>query len=364
MNFNKLSLEEKFGQMILLGLDTYNINEEIITLIKEYKIGGIVLYKKNYTSLDSMVTLINKLKEYNADNIPLFITIDQENGRVNRLPKDVLRMYSALTQAKTNNLSLSLAVDDITSYILKLTGVNMNFAPVLDIVRSEKNKVIGNRSYGDSKKKVLEYALPYMKSLQKNNIVSVVKHFPSHGLANKDSHIFIPKIKDVKTLKNDIKVYEEAIKNGADAIMVGHLRVKGYGLLPATLNKKILDEMLIKKYNYDGLIITDDLRMNFIKGIYGIKRGIKKSINAGCTMFMLKYKSGDSRRIYKKLLKMVKLCEIDPEIINNNAKKIIQYKKKYKVNNDLLNPKINIDSINEKIKELNDMIVNESGEIR
>jgi len=357
MNFNKLSLEEKFGQMIMLGLDVYEINDEIIEIIKKYKIGGVVLYKKNYTSLETMIEVINKLKKVNEKNkIPLFIAIEQENGRVNRFPKDITRIYSALKQAKTKNMKIINATNELTTYLLKSVGVNMNFAPVLDIVRNDKNKVLGNRSYGKTKEQVINYAIPFMKKMQENNIISVIKHFPGHGATNRDSHLVIPKIKDVINLeKEDIKVFEEALKNGADSIMIGHLKLKGYGRKPASLNKKIINKLLIEKYKYNGLIITDDLRMNTLKYIYGVKRSIKKSIDAGNNIFMIKYKKGD-KELYKDLIKMVKYIEIDPELINNSAKKIVAMKKKYKISDELIDTKIDINLINNKIKKINNAI--------
>jgi len=358
MNFSKLSLEEKFGQMMLIGLDVYDINEEIIELIQKYKIGGVVLYKKNYTSIETMIDVINKLKKINEKNkIPLFIAIDQENGRVNRLPKDITRIYSPLKQTKTKNMKIINAVNELTSYLLSSTGINMNFAPVLDIVRSDKNKAIGNRSYGSNVEDVIKYALPFMKEMQNNNIIPVVKHFPGHGATNHDSHFVIPKIKDINTLEQeDIKVFESAIQEGADSIMVGHLILKGYGLKPATLNKKIIQKYLREKYKYNGLLITDDLRMNTLKYIYGLKKSVKQSIEAGNNVMMIKYKKGDIKRLYKDLYKMVSEFEIDPELVNNSAKKIVAIKKKYKVTNELINPELKVNLINNKINKINSAI--------
>ena len=362
MDFNKLSLTEKFGQTILLGLDVYEINNEIIRIIEDYKIGGVVLYKKNYTSVESMTEFINKLKSYNSINkIPLFIAIDQENGRVNRLPKELNGIKSALSQAKTKNMKIINAINELTSYILKSVGVNMNFAPVLDILRNDKNRAIGNRSYGYNSNDVTKYGIPFMQTLQRNNIISVVKHFPGHGATNKDSHFIIPKIYDIKRLENeDIKVFDNAINACADALMVGHLKLKGYGFKPATINKKVIQKYLIDRYKYNGLIITDDLRMNFLQKIYGLKKCVKNSINAGNNMIMIKYQKGDYK-LYQKLLNLVKQCEIDPELVNNSAKKIVNMKKKYKVDDTEILNELNIKLINKKIKELNDLIDREIG---
>lgn len=364
MNFNKLTLEEKFGQMIMLGLDTYEINDEIIELIEKYKIGGVVLYRNNYTSIETMIEVINKLKKINEKNkVPLFIGIDQENGRVNRLPKDITRIRSAFKQAKTQNMKIINVCNDITTYVLSSVGINMNFAPVLDINRNIKNRAIGDRSYGNNVEDVTKYALPFMKSMQENNVIPVIKHFPGHGATNKDSHFVIPKINDIEKLeKEDMLVFENAIKNGADAIMIGHLILKGYGFKPASINKKIINKYLIEKYNYKGLIITDDLRMNTLKYIYGLKRSIRSSIDAGCNIMMIKYKKGDIYRIYKDLYKMVRLCEIDPELVNNSAKKIVAMKKKYKVNNAKIDVQLDLKLINDKIAKVNNAIDKQLGE--
>ena len=112
-----MNTKEKFGQMIMLGLDVDTINDEIISLIKDYKIGGVVLYKKNYHDIASMKDLINKLKEINTNNIPLFIAIDQENGRVNRLPNEIERIYSAEKQTRTNNIEIVNECNNITAEI-------------------------------------------------------------------------------------------------------------------------------------------------------------------------------------------------------------------------------------------------------
>jgi len=358
MNFNKLTFEEKFGQMIMLGLDVYDINDEIIELIEKYKIGGIVLYRKNYTSIETMIEVINKLKRINSiNNIPLFIAIDQENGIVNRFPKDIINISSVYKQAKINNPKVIESINELTTYLLKSVGINMNFAPVLDINHQEKNKVIGNRCYGITKEEVIKNGIPFMKCMQQNGIVSVIKHFPGHGATEKDSRFTIPCIEDLNKLKNnDILPFEYGIKNSVDGIMVGHLRIKGYGLKPATINKKIIKELLIDNYNYEGLIITDDLRMGIMPYVFKIKKSIVKSVEAGNNIILIKYKKGDILKIYKDLFKMVREYEIDIEKINNSAKKIVNIKKKYQINDNQISSNLDIKLINNKIKKINDVI--------
>ena len=353
------SIRDKFGQMIMIGLDIEDINEEIIKLIKEYKIGGLVLYKKNYHDINSMRELVNIIKDINKNNVPLFIAIDQENGRVNRIPDEIERIYSAGRQASTGKIEIVNECNLITGEVLKSVGVNMNLAPVLDILYDD-SKIVGNRSYGTNKDMVIKYGIASMKDYQDKEIIPVVKHFPGHGLVSADSHYLIPTINDTKRMEEDLVVYECAINNGCDVIMVGHLKVSGCGREPATINKEIIRKYLIDKYNYQGLIITDDLRMNTMKYIYGIKNMINKSIQAGCNILMIKYKKGDTRRLYKDLYKMIDKGKIDSKLIEDSYEKIIKIKKKYNISNEIINDNLDIDKINEEIRRVNGEIDKDS----
>ncbi len=359
MNYNDLSLREKFGQMFLVGLDVDRLDDELISIIKDYKIGGVVIYKKNYSSLDSMLSFINKLKEINKDSkVPLFIGIDQENGRVNRFPQEIKTIYSPLKQAETKDLKIIDEVNSLTVSLLKKVGVNMNFAPVLDIYKYDLNTAIGNRSYGRNKEDVIKYGLPFALEMQKNKIVSVVKHFPGHGNTKKDSHVLIPRIKEIDEMeKNDMEVFKEAIKMGVDSIMVGHLSLKGFGFKPASINKKIINKYLNEEI-FQGLIITDDLRMNFLKYLYGTNRSIIKAINAGNNMVMIKYQKNDSKKVFRRLFKKLDNNKLDVSKINNSARKILDIKEKYEVSDKILDNKFDVGEINKKIDKINKLIDN------
>ena len=355
-----MNIKDKFSQMIMIGLDIEEINDEIIKLIRDYKVGGVVLYKKNYNDMDSMRGLVDRIKMINEGNIPLFIAIDQENGRVNRIPNEIERIYSPGRQASTKNIDIVHRTNEITSDILMGVGVNMNLAPVLDI-NYDDSKIIGNRSYGNNIDDVIRYGVSSMIDYKNRGIISVVKHFPGHGLVSGDSHYFIPIINDSDKMKNDLVIYENAINNGCDAIMIGHLKVKGYGSEPASINKKIVRECLIDRYNYKGLIVTDDLRMNTMKYIYGIKNMVNKSIEAGCNVLMIKYKKRDTRRLYDELYKMIDKGKINHKFIENSYDKIIGIKNKYKLSNDISKQVIDIDRINREIRDINRKIEDNIG---
>ena len=216
MDINDLTLVEKIGQKLMVGINTNYITEREKKLITKYKIGGFLLYRKNFVSYDNMLKLITELKTLNKENrIPLFIAIDQEGGRVNRMPKDFKNLPSANKLASKNDLSIITAATHITSQILKNSGFNLNFAPVLDIKRFKDTHAVGDRCFGSTEEDVVKYAIPVMKEYQNNGILPVIKHFPGHGATNIDSHFLLPIINSnlLELEKRDIFPFTKAIEH-------------------------------------------------------------------------------------------------------------------------------------------------------
>ena len=233
----ELTLEEKIAQMFLVGIPNKNSIEKVLKLIKEYKIGGVILYRSNYTNLDELKDLITKLKLANKDNkLPLTIAIDQEGGRVNRLPKEFTNSLSLYRMSKNTNEDIKLYANT-TSKLLSDLGINMNFAPVLDLKKHQDNHAIGNRAISSDVNKVTEIASIICEQFKTNNVVPVIKHFPGQGSVKMDSHIFLPTIYNYeKIIKEDSVPFKNMIDNGIDSIMVGHILVLGKSNLhPASI---------------------------------------------------------------------------------------------------------------------------------
>ena len=358
MDIKELSLEEKIGQMLIMGLEDKE-QKGIDNIIKKLKIGGIIIYKKNYNNYEQMLGLINNIKEMNAENkIPITISVDQEGGRVNRMPPEILNLKSATKFANSKDVELVKETGNIIGKMLSETGISMDYAPILDIRRFEEKHAIGDRCYGENKEDVEKYAIEVMKKIQQNNVISVVKHFPGHGLTKKDSHFRIPKIKEKIELleKEDMQPFEVAIKNGADAIMVGHLIIKDIDRkYPASLSKKVIQKYLIEKYNYSGLIITDDMKMMAIRLHYNMKKAVKRAILAGNDIVMmgLSYKKVD--KIIKYIISQIKKGKISEERINKSVEKILRIKEKYNITDEKASG-FDINKINEQIEKLNNSL--------
>ena len=329
---DNLTIEEKIGQMLMFGTNSSNI-EPICNLIKNYKIGGVILYKKNYSSYNEMLEVIKKLKNANKDNkLPLFIAIDQEGGVVNRLPNDIENIKNIYDVSKKDNIDLIKEHADIISNILYNSGLNMNFSPVLDIYNNSNSSVLNKRCFSDNVEKVSLYGSIYMNEIKKNGIISVVKHFPGHGITKLDSHYFLPFVFNYKKILNrEIIPFENAISEECDAIMVSHLIIRKLsGLLPCSISKRFITKYLREMYNYNGLVITDDLRMKLVDLIYG-KLSLKKAFLSGSDIVLLKYKENDEN-IFKMLYKYAN----NKDVINNINEcvlRIINIKDKYNIAN-------------------------------
>lgn len=347
---NNLTLKEKIGQMLMIGINDKDITN-VINMIKEYKIGGVILYKKNYTSYEEMINVINKLKNANTNNkLPLFIAIDQEGGLVNRFPNDIVNIKNISDVSNKDDIDLVLEHANIISNILLNSGINMNLSPVLDIYNN--NKFLNKRCFGNSKEKVIKYGIPYIKELQKNNIISVIKHYPGHGITKKDTHILTPYVFNYKkVLNNHIIPFKKAIEENIDAIMISHIVIRKLsGFLPCSISKKFIKTYLREKYNYNGLIITDDLKMKSIDLIYK-KISLKKAFSSGADIILLKYKSNIEKELNKLINNIDKSTLINIDACVN---RIINIKEKYNVNDKKITyNNLNIDRFNEEITIFN-----------
>ncbi len=358
MNFKieDLSLKEKVGQMIIVGIEGNTITERTRKLILKYKICGVILYRKNFKSYEEMVKLIKDLKKLNSQNkIPLFISIDQEGGRVNRMPKKFLNLPVANLIASKMGEEGVKETASVISGILSKAGFNMNFAPVLDLKRFD-TKAIGDRSFGRDYKKVSEYGLIQINEYKAKNIIAVAKHFPGHGATKGDSHFVLPRIKiGMDTLENeDMIPFENAINNGVDGILIGHLKIRGMlDKNPCSMSRKFIIKYLRKKYHYRGLVISDDLKMKAIRYRYGTVNALVKSIDAGNDISIMRFNEKDEEKAILKIYELLENGKLNNYRINMSVKRIVKAKENYGINDNIdYDEKIDIDEINGKINEI------------
>lgn len=354
MEMRDLTLREKVGQKFIFGINSHNI-DIIIRLIEDYHIGGIILYKSNYDNYEQMLEVINRLKRANAKNkIPLFISIDQEGGKVNRMPLE-FKNFKNIYDISMVSEELIYESADITGEFLHHMGINMNFAPVMDIYDG-KSKVLYKRCFC---KNIAKNGINYANGLTNNGVISVVKHFPGHGATNIDSHFITPYVHNYRLVLNKhILPFEEAIKSGVDAIMVGHLVIRGLtNGLPASISYDFITKYLRGKYGFDGLIITDEINM-LSKNIFYRFSYMKRAMLSSCDMILVKINDNDTT-IIDRFIQYISDNKEYQASLDESVERIVKIKNKYKVNDDLaLGCKI--DEINEKIENINNLVIKEN----
>lgn len=354
---DKSTINQKIEQTLIIALDTTKAKQEIQQILENHQIGGVLLYKKNYTTYSDMIEFINFIKQTNqkAGNPPIFISIDQEGGRVNRIPPDFKNLPSAYALAQTQNEEIIKEAANITARILSNAGVNMNFAPVLDIKRFANNHAIGDRSYSENKEVVAKYGNIYMKEMQERNVLPVIKHFPGHGLTKKDTHFRLPtinsKIEEIE--KEDMMPFKKLIENGADAMLVSHIIIKGFSKgYPASVSREVI-KYIEDKLQFKGLIVTDDMRMKAMVMSYGKNNAVKKAVLAGNDMIVMKYSEKD--RVYEKLEKLVSNNKIEESEIDRRVEKILKMKEKYQVKDEISKNELDIEKENFAIERIRGM---------
>lgn len=351
----EMSIEEKVGQLVIVGVDGYENNDNSKQLIEKYHVGGFILFKKNIQDYHQTLALLNSLKEANSINRnPLFLSVDEEGGRVSRMPDEFLKFPTNKEIGELSNSDLSYKVGSIIGEELKSFGFNMDFAPVLDINSNPKNPIIGDRSFGTDASIVTKLGIQTMKGLQDQNIISVVKHFPGHGDTAVDSHKGLPRVNnDLARLRNfELIPFSAAIENKVDVIMVAHILLPNIDAqYPASFSKTIISDILRTDMNFDGVVITDDFTMGAIVKNYDIGEAAVKSIKAGSDIVLVCHDFDKEEAVLKALLKAVQTGTISLDRLDQSVNRILKLKQKYMLSDNSVNwvePQI----INEKIKVL------------
>lgn len=279
-----MTLEEKLGQLIMIGIEGFVANEEELSLISEKKVGGVILFQRNIKDAAQLKELISSLSGANrANSLPLLIGIDEEGGRVSRLSGIFRNLPPASDLGKKNDLELSYMYGSVQASKLKNLGINLNFSPVLDVDSNPLNPVIGNRAISRDPYIASRNGISLMRGLMDGGIMPVGKHFPGHGDTTIDSHLALPiiakGIEDLNAL--ELIPFIEAIKSGIPAIMVGHLLVEGIDDLPATISEKIIKGLLRDQLEFNGVVFSDDMTMGAIVENYTMEFAVVDFIKAG-----------------------------------------------------------------------------------
>ncbi len=330
LNSFALTLDEKIGQMIIVGFKGDNINNtrKIQKQIQKGEISGVILFNKNLKSKEDLIKMNEKFLSLNK--VTPFIAIDNEGGMIQRHD-----YFSNLSAKETSQLKEDEAQKEYEKMAdsLKELKFNTNFAPVVDLELNKKSIIsIKKRSYSDNPKIVSKYAKIFIDEHNKKNIITSIKHFPGHGSIDVDTHLsFADATNTFK--KEELEPYYD-LKNydKLNTVMVSHIfNSKFDNKYPAGLSKKTID-YLKNDVGFKGVIISDDMDMGAIKNNYILDETLRLSINSGVNVLIFSnnikfYDRNIVKKIHKSIKKQVKSGEIDIENIDASCEKILELKK-------------------------------------
>lgn len=400
-------LRDKIGQMLIIGFGGFKQdkesgeflwNDEDGTRFKEKSIiaqhiandhiGGVILFVKpnrdvrtggfirdrNIQNPEQVAKLNRELQEYNdlirqeqkLDGLPLFTSVDQEGGSIDRLPAVLgFPVRTLLPQALGAKREMQISAKGCSSEVLKKdekvsetydyaerlaqeiadANFNLNFSPVVDVNVNPINPIIGGlgRSFSSNPEVVVDQARQFIKAFRDKNIISVLKHFPGHGSSSGDSHLGLVDVTDSYKKEDELYPYRKLIKDGyADIVMTSHV-INGQidqtqckngeksdhtTWCPGTMSEKTLIGLLHDELGFKGLIVSDDMTMGAISEQYPLKDSLKRSINAGVDIFIVANNTVDqTEEVINIIVQLVKDGEIKLEKINTAYERISEFKK-------------------------------------
>lgn len=323
MNVNNI------GQFFIVGISGLSITDQEKEFIENNNIGGVILFSHNYSDPAQLAELVNEIQTL-RDEYPLFISVDQEGGRVKRFKTHFTQFPPMLEVGEKDSPKLTFEVHKVLATELNACGVNVNFSPCCDIWTNEKNTVIGDRAFGREPGIVERNISAAIRGLHTGNVLACAKHFPGHGDTSKDSHFDLPYVtKTIDELRNqELIPFQKASKSRAEFVMMAHLVVDAIDPQnPCTLSKKAYS-LLRDELKYKKLIVTDDMVMKAISDHHTYAEAAVKALEAGADILI--YRDLDTAKEafmgVKEAVKTQKLKKVD---LAEKEKRIFDCKKKY-----------------------------------
>jgi beta-N-acetylhexosaminidase len=330
----KMSLEQKVGQVFMLGFVGTSLNDSNRALVQGLHLGGVTLFARNIDSALQVAQLDAELQTI-ADPVPLFISVDQEGGLVVRVTDGASILPGNMALGATGDSSLARRVAEASASELLAMGINMDLAPVVDVNTNPLNPVIGVRSFGSDVNLVSEFGAQTVRGLQSSGVSAVGKHFPGHGDTDVDSHRDLPVVTHTLDRLQSLELlpFRAAMQAGVDGIMTAHVylpAIESQADLPATLSKTVLTDLLREQLGYSGLILTDALDMDAIKKDRSAAEAAVEAFEAGADMLLIAGINADDRAKLADgppaLLAAVKLGRVSEARLDTSVLRILEVK--------------------------------------
>ena len=369
-----MSTEQKVSQLLVAGIEGTQLGQDAVQAVQDYQVGGVILFGRNVESAWQLAELTNGLKDLNGDYTPLFLCVDQEGGRVDRMPPEVERTPSAWSVGQTlDTEGVGAAYGALLAEECAAFGFNMDFAPSLDIWSNPDNTVIGDRAFGNDWEWTAFFGMSAVESMEEQGgVIPVVKHFPGHGDTSVDSHVALPVVdKSLEELWQSELVPFNMVLNQEDyfgaqagpsapAVMVAHILLSQVDPdYPASLSHRVVTGLLREEMGFDGVVCTDDLTMGAVSNTYGMGEAAVLAVEAGCDLLLVCHGADNLTAARDALLEAADSGRLSPERLDESVKRILSLKAEYGLTNDPVDTP-DVDALNARIGALTEQITEAS----
>lgn len=327
----RMSLEEKVGQLMMVGFAGKTVDESITRLVRGHHVGGVCVFNRNVASSAQVAKLNDDVRALLADSIPPFIAVDQEGGNVVRVSDGNLVLPGNMVLGAARDPELAYQAGLAQGEDLKRLGFNMNLAPVLDVNSNPHNPIIGLRAFGDDVELVALLGASFVRGQQAARMVTVAKHFPGHGSVQEDSHKALPVVRaSEETVRAQLKPFAAAMEAGLDGLMTAHVATPALSgdETPATLSPQVLSGVLRDELKFDGLVITDELEMEAIAATWGVGPAAVLAVNAGSDMVLVPWRLEKKEEVYAALLEAARSGDLPQARLNEAVRRVLTVKLK------------------------------------
>lgn len=278
------AVRRRIGQLLIAGFDGHTIPVELRTLAREFGLGGVILFARNVAEPAQVAELSFDAARLLPD-LPLWVSIDQEGGRVARLKAPFTEWPPMATLGRSGDVALAGRFARALAAELKAVGITLDYAPVLDVNTNPNSPVIGDRALADTADAAATLGAAIVRAMQDEGVAACGKHFPGHGDTGADSHHELPLVEHPPERLRELELvpFRAAIDAGAAAIMTAHVLVPALDeRRPATLSRRIVTGLLREELGYEGVILSDDLEMKAIAAAHPVPAAAVMAIDAGC----------------------------------------------------------------------------------
>ena len=303
------AFRRQVGQFAVAGFDGHVVPDDLRALAREFDLGGVILFARNVESPAQVAELSREVQSLGRD-WPLWVSVDQEGGRVARLRAPFTEWPPMQALGRSGDAGLARRFATALATELTAVGVTLDYAPVLDLDTNPRNSVIGDRALSDAPETVATLGVAIIETLQACGIAACGKHFPGHGDTTEDSHDELPVLDHAldRLRARELVPFKAAIGSDVAMIMTGHVQVTSLDAeRPATLSRAIVHDLLRGELGYRGLVATDDLDMRAIAGTYGIGEAVVRAV--GATVDLLLLCGPDAARQHEALKALVHAAE-------------------------------------------------------